>query len=468
LVVPTVLGTKSWTIPRPAASTDDLSQVREVEFQPGQLNLSHQEAIRQTFEAVARIRRLNAKEPDSFLEAVSTERPDLASLPFARGDTCRLKDEHKLHLLTTVFKVRRLLGRDFSASRSWGDLNAARAVDFWNSFTSSISVIAWQHPVTGKLTDKSPVPSQVGMLTQILAAEPAPMRLGLVMFLSPVPYAEATRALGRLAIFSPEKEVRMAAVHALRGRQESEFADLLLEGMRYPWPDVAAWSAEALVNLKRHDLLPQLVNLLDEPDPRAPVLQEVNQKKVPVARDLVRINHHRNCLLCHPLVEEAPRLPSGDLGSRNANRTPLTAPIPKPGEPLPSFAVGYYEAQPANSLLVRFDVTYLRQDFSALLPVKNAAPWPEMQRFDFLVRTRRLTEEEAENKRELFGRWGPNRLSPYHQAALTALRGLTGKDAGPTAEPWRRLLRAMKADQPAGSPLEPGPEIKGTLTPSLL
>ena len=31
-------------------------------------------------------------------------------------------------------------------------------------------------------------------------------------------------------------------------------------------------------------------------------------------------------------------------------------------------------------------------------------------------------------------------LSPYHKAAVAALRDLTGKDTAPTAEAWRKLL----------------------------
>jgi len=32
-------------------------------------------------------------------------------------------------------------------------------------------------------------------------------------------------------------------------------------------------------------------------------------------------------------------------------------------------------------------------------------------------------------------------LSPYHRAALAALRELTGRDTAPTAEAWRLLLK---------------------------
>jgi hypothetical protein len=73
-------------------------------------------------------------------------------------------------------------------------------------------------------------------------------------------------------------------------------------------------------------------------------------------------------------------------------------------------------------------------------PVADANPWPEMQRFDFLVRTRDLTDAEASAYREKLGRPEAGRLSPYHRSALAALRELTGKDTEPTAAAWRRLL----------------------------
>jgi hypothetical protein len=116
----------------------------------------------------------------------------------------------------------------------------------------------------------------------------------------------------------------------------------------------------------------------------------------------------------------------------------VTAQVPVPGEPLPTPSSGYGSSVP--ELLVRVDVTYLRQDFSVKLPVADAHPWPEMQRFDFLVRTRELTDEEARAYEEKAGKRKPGQVSPYHRAALLALRELTGRDAEPTAHAWRRLL----------------------------
>jgi hypothetical protein len=262
---------------------------------------------------------------------------------------------------------------------------------------------------------------------QVLAPEPPSFRQGLVKYLSGVAHAEATRALARLAIFSTEEEVRQSAVEALKVRRERDYTDVLVQGLRYPLPAVARRAADAIVKLERTDLIARLVDALDEPDPRAPVTQEADGKTVTVVRELVRVNHHRNCLLCH-----AP----GNTDTVSPDT--LTAGVPVPNEPLSQPFEGYNNSSP--DLLVRIDVTYLRQDFSVRQPVADANPWPEMQRFDFLVRTRELTEAEVAAYREKFAKPEPGRPSPYQKAALAALRELTGKDTEPTAAGWRRLL----------------------------
>jgi hypothetical protein len=191
---------------------------------------------------------------------------------------------------------------------------------------------------------------------------------------------------------------------------------------------VARRAAEAIVKLERNDLVPQLIEVLEQPDPRSPVTREVKGKSVPVVRELVRINHHRSCLRCH-----AP----GNTGKVSADA--VTAEVPVPGQPLNPPSGGYNTSQP--DILVRVDVTYLRQDFSALLAVADANPWPEMQRFDFLVRTRVLSDEEATSYREKLKPRESGEFSPYQRAALAALRELTGRDTEPTPDAWRRLLK---------------------------
>ena len=54
--------------------------------------------------------------------------------------------------------------------------------------------------------------------------------------------------------------------------------------------------------------------------------------------------------------------------------------------------------------------------------------------------------EEAIDYRSQLALKEPGVLSPYHKAALCALRELTGKDTAPTAEAWRKLLKLKTID----------------------
>ena len=168
--------------------------------------------------------------------------------------------------------------------------------------------------------------------------------------------------------------------------------------------------------------------MLDEPDPRGPRTTQMEGNEVTVASEVVRVNHRQNCLLCHAPIERN-RVPEGTL----------VAEVPVPSESGPTPGEGY-GSNPENNILVRIDVTYLRQDFSMKLAVADADPWPEMQRYDFLVRTRAVTDLEADKYRELL-QPSPEAVSPYRRAALSALRELTGLDAEPTATAWRKLTR---------------------------
>src|SRR5262249_16941473 len=143
---------------------------------------------------------------------------------------------------------------------------------------------------------------------------------------------------------------------------------------RYPWPAVADHAADAFVALNDYRAVRELKNILNEPDPRAPFSDEGAMK----VRELVRINHLRNCLLCH-----AP--------SKSENE-PIRAQVPKPAAALPP--IDQYYPPSGAGILVRADVTYLKQDFAVLQPVAGAPPWPDMQRFDFVVRVRLATAEE--------------------------------------------------------------------------
>src|SRR6185436_18485707 len=154
--------------------------------------------------------------------------------------------------------------------------------------------------------------------------EPEQTRVSLAKSLTAISHTEATKALANLAIFSAEDTVRAAAIDGLKLRRERDYTDILMQGFNYPLPAVAMRSAEALVKLDRKDVMADLVEVLERPDPRLPVAEKRDGKDVVTVRELVKVNHHRNCLLCH-----APG---------NTENTPegvLTVAVPLPGEPLP-------------------------------------------------------------------------------------------------------------------------------------
>jgi hypothetical protein len=234
------------------------------------------------------------------------------------------------------------------------------------------------------------------------ADESTDIRLVLVEQLAGIRHPAASEALARLALFDTASEVRAEAIHALAQRSRDEYRHLLLSGFRYPWAPVADHAAEALVALKDRAAVPALHKLAQQCDPAAP-FYDAEQGGYAV-REVVRVNHLRNCLMCH-----APSQSDKDL---------VRGVIPTPDNPLPPL-VAYYRSN--TGTFVRADVTYLRQDFSVAQPVENAKPWPTMQRYDYLVRQRPLSpgEQIVRIRRE----YGATTY-PQREAVLYALKEL--------------------------------------------
>jgi hypothetical protein len=259
------------------------------------------------------------------------------------------------------------------------------------------------------------------ILVQMLQAEGVGVRLQLVKMLSALKGDKASAALAQRAVFDLSEEVREAAVKALKDRPAKEYRPVLLAGLRYPWAPAADHAAEALVNLDDRDAASDLAGLLDKPDPAAPFQ---DKDKSWMAPELVRVNHLGNCLLCH-----APSLAKDD---------PVRGVVPERGKPIP---VVYYEDPRGD--FVRADVTYLKQDFSAIQTVSgpDRGAWPRLQRFDYLIRTRELNKDEVTclTSTEDAGAWKQSTY-PQREAVLWALRELTGEDAGDKSEDWYRLL----------------------------
>jgi hypothetical protein len=337
--------------------------------------------------------------------AAQIGRPDLVALPWLTGVNSEIGKEaaERLHVLST--HLRDALRKSVKAGDVRPDpdrLRKALTQDEWTT------------------------PQALPALTQLMQAENAPVRALLVEMLAKIKGREASVALVKRALFDLSPEVREQAVRELAERPFDEFATVLFAGFRYPWPAAADHAAEAVVALRRTELVPDLVKLLNEPDPAMPVKVE----KKYLVQEVVRINHLCNCMLCH-----APSLAQEDL---------VRGRVPQPGEEPPPL---YYHDR--TGLFVRADRTYVRQDFSVVQPVANPGKWSGSQRYDYLLRTRTLTKTEqtayqkAERENKL------PRGYPQQESVLFALRELTGKDYGRTAEDWTKGLQ--KAEYATGS-----------------
>jgi hypothetical protein len=403
--------------------TNDLAQVPEAMLGEPVDSTDPIKARKELVKQVTHIRHLNENHDDAFIKALVAHRPDLAGLPFLLGDACRLDEERVPYFQSALELIRQHV--------VFANMGSGRPEDLLGAYRFACAIEDPKLTTSEKL--RHVIPARVALLMQIEAPESAEDHLALALHLGDIAHTDSTRALARLTLFSPDRDVRQAAIEGLKSRREKDYTDMLLQGLRYPWPEVANRATEVLVRLERHDVLPSLVDLLEMPDPREPVVQKVKGKEVPVVRELVKINHMRNCALCH-----AP----ASLFDRTVQQELATASIPIPGERQSGYGSGFQITEDRVSemererLKVRIDVTYLRQDFSVMLN----EPGQGDQRFDFLVRTRVVSEKEAEIFRDKLAKRGPGAVTPYERAILYALRELTGRDTEPTAAAWRKLL----------------------------
>lgn len=407
-----------------------LDEVTEVAFQEP-LPAEREKALTQTRMMASKILHLHKKKHDSYMEALIESRADLKGMPFVLGGACRVGPDRMVKFSGVLNLIRNSMPPEFNQPLTLTGLakresNDALSDQFWTSFTTTVNPFLREAERGRDKAKEVTREAHVAALMQVCGPEQGAMRRGLTRHVAGIAHVESTRALAKLAIFSPEEDVRQDAIDALKVRKDKDYTEVLMEGLTYPWPEVADRAVEAIIKLERKDMLAALIDVLEQPDPRFPREVEKGGKKVAMVREMVRVNHHRNCFLCHAPAQ-------GD------GTEVLTGAVPIPGEQLPSFSDGYRNSTP--DLAVRIDVTYLRQDFSAFMKVENHHLWPEMQRFDFLVRNRALSGEELAAFKKIEGGREEGVLNPYHRSAVRALRELTGRDAAPSAEAWRRLLK---------------------------
>ena len=279
-------------------------------------------------------------------------------------------------------------------------------------------------------------PEAVPVLRQILGHEQTPIRSLLVELLAEIRGPRASELLAERAVFDLSPEVRLAAVEALRPRKWEEFRHVLTSALRYPWAPAADHAAEALVALEDVEAVPQLVTLLDQPDPSAPY---AGARGSTIQRQLVRVNHSASCLMCHP-----PAL---------SRRDPVTGEVPGL-QRITTGGGGWGGGQRpgARPFWVRADVTFFRQDFSESIAIgPSFLPGQPTLRFDYLVRRRVIAPQEVKRLQE---KYAAKTTYEQREAVLFALRELTGKDAGREYGDWLKLYPGADVDAEAARLLD--------------
>ncbi len=352
---------------------------------------------------IANIVSLNQAEPAGFMKALKAARNDLHGLPFLLGNDCQVDVEYA-QLFSTTARIVKAEMREVRFVFGDKDYERNATARLFQNLDEQLAPLEKEQGTDGAPLERA----TTAALMQILAPGPALHREFMAQRFAKKERLETTQALARLALFAPEDAVRAEAIKGLQGRPARDYKEILMQGFRYPLPAVWSRAAAALVKLECKDALADLIGVLERPDPQAPVQQKIDGKEAAVVRELVRVNHHRNCLLCHAPAQGAP----ADV---------LTARVPLSDQAFSISSSAYYGAPAQLAFAVRVDITYLRQDFSMMTRVEKARPWPEYQRFDFLVRTRVLTTEEAAECETLFAKQG---TPPSHAAAQTAAANL--------------------------------------------
>ncbi len=347
-------------------------------------------------------------------------RPDLAGLPLRLGAESVLFRDRAEALDARSRQLRAAVGACVRDGRPDPDLLFAKL----------------QGDAAGLFRDRRWATAEaVPCVQQMLQAEGKDVRRMSVELLRGIDGAAATEVLARWAVFDTDADNRAAAVDALKSRDRPLVVTVLLAAVRHPWPRGAEHAAEALVALDAREAAPDLAALLPLADPDAPAALDGVFGGVlgsgRFRREMVRVNHARNCLLCHP-----PSFRAGDL---------VRGAIPDPARELPPVSTPAYYTGEADRVAVSAAAgTYLRQDFSVVQPVPDPGPWPTLQRYDYLVSVRRVKDAD------LAPADGP---SPFRAAVLFALRELTGSDRGGAPADWA-AVRGDKAAPPDSLPDE--------------
>jgi HEAT repeat protein len=360
---------------------------------------------------------------------IYTARPDLGGLPFRQGSSCQISPKEAKTLAALGPKLKTYL-------------NAVAPLDAAGHRPSDLTLL--RETLRREMHGKRPEwlrYEAIPAMMQILMHEEKPLRTILVDMLAEIPEKQATVALAQRAVFDLSPEIRETALVALKTRKPDDYLPTFWKALQYPIPAFSDHAAEALValNAQSDESISHMVVMLSEPDPLNPV---VSHSRGGFQREVVRVNHVTNCLLCH-----APSITGSDDGVIGVDPILTTR---GPGTTVGSPSRGGWGggsttiAGPSQSLLVRADIAFIRQDFSVSQPELRAGTTiPVPTRFDYMVRTRWMTEKKA---KDLQKKYEDKDTYPQREAVLFALRELTHQDAGPTSEAWRKLFPRAELD----------------------
>lgn len=317
---------------------------------------------------------------EHLIEEWVAARPDLEGLPLRLGDSCNLPPNEA----STLMRVSRM-----SLAHRMRLNAAAKVPEVMRKGQADAAA-------TTLVEDTSAI-------VQVLQCEEKDVRARMIKLLSLKDEEESRAAIADRALFDVSPEIRELAIHMLKLEPAEAVRKRLVDGFDHVWKPVAVNAANALVELDDELSLDDLRSKLNVPGPHSPYKDANGRWKI---RELVRVNHLRNCLMCHaPVVDKSQS---------------FAAIVPEPGRELPRMYYG--DGSPS----VRPDVTYITQDFSVMHELRDQKPWPDRQRFDYFVRERTLDQAEVNSRRD---EW-TERESFRKQAIQYAIRKLSGKKRG--------------------------------------
>jgi len=321
------------------------------------------------------------------IHATAWNRPDWLAVSWRKAPDCMIDRDDAAQLESMSIRLRRTL-RDSTSG-------------------TTLDAVMLRQKLKGDAADWRKTHA-LPAIVQLLQAESEPVRGLMIDLLSEIPGKEASIALARRALFEVSPALREQATLALRDRSASDYQAILIDGFRFPWTPVAEHAAETIAALNLKSAVGELQALTKESDPTSPFFKDGGVH----VREVVKVNHLCNCMLCH-----SPSLSKSDT---------VRGRIPLPNEIPPS---AYY--QEPSGIFVRADTTYLRQDFSVVQPVSNHGKWPAEQRYDYLLRYRPATPQDAAQKS----------TNPQRTALDFALRELGQPDAPAAARSDQPPLR---------------------------